>query len=143
MKCDAARSAASALIARIEEDRVRMQRTCVDEQAKFEGIDLSVPSARDDLSALLSKAACPALRTQIPKAVASIDALVVAAQGELQRLGCYKPKPSSRFDRRPRRLWPTISRPVMPSRTRRASPMTLSMSCVIRILSSAPRRPRR
>ncbi len=98
LKCDSVRAAVSAQIAKLEDESRRMEQVCIDERAKFTSIDAFAPSARDDLSALQAKAACPALREEITGAVKIIDERIASAQTELKRVGCYSAAPSGRFD---------------------------------------------
>ncbi|MGO4870261.1 MAG: caspase family protein [Roseiarcus sp.] len=98
LKCDSVRAAAQTQIAKLEDESRRQEQACTAERAKFTAIDAFAPSARDELSALLAKPACPALRTDIPAAVKIVDERIQSAQTELKRVGCYNGAPSGRFD---------------------------------------------
>ena len=99
LTCDAVRQSASNQIAKLDAESLRLQQICVDERAKFAGIDQFVPGARGDLAALQAKAQCVPLRKDLASAIADVDKRVASTQEELQRLGCYRVKPmSGRFD---------------------------------------------
>jgi Caspase domain len=99
LKCPAARDAASAQIAKLESDRLRLEHDCADKREKFAAVDLFVPDARDKLAALPINTACAAVAADVKAAIASIDARISTAQGELKRVGCYTAaNPSGRFD---------------------------------------------
>ena len=99
LKCPPAREAASAQIAKLEAENLRVEHECADEREKFAAVDLFVPGARDKLSALPVNSACAAVAADVKAAIASIDARISAAQEELKRVGCYTiAKPSGRFD---------------------------------------------
>jgi hypothetical protein len=99
LTCDAVRQSASTQIAKLEEESLRAEQICADERAKFAAIDLAVRTAREDVSALQAKSQCVSLRPDLTAAMSDIDKRVASAQEELQRLGCYRVKPTSgRFD---------------------------------------------
>jgi uncharacterized caspase-like protein len=98
LKCPAIRDTASAQIAKLVDENLRTQKACADEREQLATITLSVPDARNRLSALPQNPACQGLVADIRSAIDSVDKRVADAQGELKRLGCYAAKPTGRFD---------------------------------------------
>jgi uncharacterized caspase-like protein len=98
LTCDTVRQSASKQIGKLVLERLRAEQICVDKRAEFAAIDLFVPEARVRLSALSVNLACAAVAADVKAAIASIDARISDAQGELRRVGCYTAKPSGRFD---------------------------------------------
>jgi hypothetical protein len=98
LKCSAVRDTASAQIARLIDQDLRTKKACTDEREQLASINLSVPDARNRLSALPQNPACQGLVVDIRSAIDSVDRRVAYAQGELKRLGCYTANPTGRFD---------------------------------------------
>ena len=98
LKCPAVRDTASAQIAKLVDQNLRTQKACADEREQLASINLSVPDARNRLSALPQNPACQGLAADIRSAIDSVDKGVADAQDQLNRLGCYKSRPSGRFD---------------------------------------------
>jgi hypothetical protein len=98
LKCPAVRDTASAQIAKLVDQNLRTQKACADEREHLASINLSVPDARNRLAALPQDPACQGLGADIRSAIGLVDKGVAEAQDQLNRLGCYKSKPSGRFD---------------------------------------------
>jgi hypothetical protein len=98
LKCPAVRDTASAQIARLIDQNLRTQKACADERGQLASIDLSVPDARNRLAALPQNPACQGLVDDVRSAIGTVDKGVADAQEQLSRLGCYKSRPSGRFD---------------------------------------------
>ena len=98
LKCPAVRDTASAQIAKLVDQNLRTQKACADEREQLASINLSVPDARNRLAALPQNPACQGLAADIRSAIGLVDKGVADAQDQLNRLGCYKSRPSGRFD---------------------------------------------
>lgn len=98
LKCPAVRDTASAQIAKLVDQNLRTQKACADEREQLASINLSVPDARNRLGALPQDPACQGLAADIRSAIGLVDKGVAEAQDQLNRLGCYKSRPSGRFD---------------------------------------------
>jgi uncharacterized caspase-like protein len=98
LKCPAVRDTASAQIAKLVDQDLRTQKACADEREQLASIDLSEPDARNRLAALPQNPACQGLATDIRSAIGTVDKGVADAQEQLTKLGCYKSRPSGRFD---------------------------------------------
>jgi hypothetical protein len=98
LKCPAVRDTASAQIAKQVDQDLRTQKACADEREQLASINLSVPDARTRLAALPQNPACQGLASDIRGTIGLVDKGVADAQDQLSRLGCYKTKPSGRFD---------------------------------------------
>jgi hypothetical protein len=98
LNCPAVRNAVSAQIAKLVDEDLRTQKVCAEEREQFATINLSVPDARDKLSALPQDPACQGLDADVRRALDSVGNRIADAQHELKRIGCYRARPSARFD---------------------------------------------
>jgi Caspase domain len=98
MKCAAVLGDAAAELAKLEDERQRQEQICLSERSQILSIDLSGANARQQLTTMLSSAACSALRDEISAHIKNIDNQASVAQVELRRLGCYSGAPSGKMD---------------------------------------------
>jgi hypothetical protein len=97
-KCPAVRDSASAQIAKLVDQNLRTQKAWPNGREQLASINLSVPDTRNRLTALPQNPSCQGLATDIRSTVGLVDKGVADAQDQRSRLGCYKSRPSGRFD---------------------------------------------